>query len=85
MKKPKFSSRPGAKVKHQEPSGNARAQPCDHSEKNYKIKNIKDTPVHFAFMRKNSLNGTSFVCRVIYLFLYLFSLDINFFYANVYQ
>lgn len=50
-----------------------------------KIKNIKDTSVHFAFMRKNSLNCTSFVCWVVFLFLFLFSLDINYFYANVYQ
>ena len=50
-----------------------------------KIKNIKDNSVHFALIRKNSLNGTSFVCRVIFLFLSLFSLDINYFHVNVYQ
>lgn len=63
MKKTEFPSCLVAKFRHQGSPGTARVQPCDHSEKNYKIKNIKDTTVHFALMRKNSL-GTSFICRV---------------------
>lgn len=64
-KKPDFSSCPGAKVRHQGPLGTARAKPCDHYEKKYKIKNIKETSVHFALMGKNGFK-TSFICRVTF-------------------
>lgn len=67
MKKTEFPSCLVAKFRHQGSPGTARVQPCDHSEKNYKIKNIKDTTAHFALMRKNSL-GTSFICRVTLLY-----------------